>query len=236
MSLPAAAWSRLHELTGAMRPGGLSLTERALSFCALPAGARVLDVGCGPGATLGYLRQHHLTAVGIDASAPFLRSGRRGNAGLLLAQAVGERLPFASGSLDAVWAECSLSVMRGDQALSEFARVLKLGGMLVLADLYLRRPEGASELHRLWPGGCLAGAWSQPELHGRLDTHGFRTLLWEDHTVALRQLVGQWVMAGGSPGEFWCQSGCGNALLDCEEVRQAISAARPGYFLAVAQC
>ena len=39
----------IREATGdIIRPGGLALTDRALALCQLPAGARVLDVGCGP--------------------------------------------------------------------------------------------------------------------------------------------------------------------------------------------
>lgn len=42
-----------------IRPGGLRLTERALEFCRFPAQVPVLDVGCGNGATVHYLRTVH---------------------------------------------------------------------------------------------------------------------------------------------------------------------------------
>ena len=49
--------SPILEVAGeAMRPGGLMLTDRALEFCALPIGSRVLDVGCGPAASIEHLR------------------------------------------------------------------------------------------------------------------------------------------------------------------------------------
>ena len=45
----------LEEVTGGLvRPGGLALTDRAMGHCGFGAGARVADVGCGAGATVGH--------------------------------------------------------------------------------------------------------------------------------------------------------------------------------------
>ena len=237
MSLDPAGWPRIGQLTGGViRPGGLCLTERALAFCALPPGSTVLDVGCGPGATVEYLTRCDLTTVGVDPSTSFLRSGRRRNGELWLAQASGEQLPLANGTMDAVLAECTLSIIEhADQTLAEFLRVLKPGGKLALSDIYLRQTEGILALRRLPLTGCLAGAQSRQELASRLGTHGFRTLLWEDHSAALRQLAGQLIMAGHSVEQFWCQASCADMRPALQELKQAISAAKPGYFLLVAE-
>ncbi len=238
MSPSLDGWRRVHHLTGGViRPGGLDLTERALAFCSLQSGARVLDVGCGAGATVKYLSCHGLSAAGVDASAQFFRSDLQRNSEPLLVQAMGERLPLSSGIMDAVLAECSLSVVgHADQALAEFFRVLKPGGKLVISDLYLRRAEGAFSLRRLPLTGCLAGARSQEELAAQLDARGFRILLWEDHSVALRQLAAQLIMAGSAVEQFWCEVSCAGVRPDPEELKRAISAAKPGYFLLVAEC
>ena len=56
-----------------MRPGGLILTERAFSFAELASGSRVLDLGCGLGATLRHLSADYgLAAFGVDVSSPLL--------------------------------------------------------------------------------------------------------------------------------------------------------------------
>lgn len=232
----ANGWCRIHQITGGViRPGGLDLTERALAFCSLLPGATVLDVGCGPGATLDYLLNHDLVAIGVDLSVPFLRLGRQRNLGLSFAQAMGERLPLASGTMDAVLAECSLSVIeQADRALDEFFRVLKPGGRLIISDLYLRQPEGIPGLRRLPLAGCIAGAQSRQELASRLGARGFRVLLWEDHSAAYRQMAAQLIMAGGSPEQLWCPASCADMRPD-PEVRRAISVAKPGYFLLVAE-
>lgn len=216
-----------------LRPGGLELTERALSLCSLPPGSRVLDVGCGTGATVEHLAvSHRLSAIGVDPSARFLQEGRGTNPHLL--QAPGERLPLSSGSVDAVLAECTLSLMADlDRALAECHRVLRPQGLLAVTDLYARQPAGAAALHRLPLCSCLSGALPQEELVARLQAQGFEVLLWEDHSAALKQFTAQLIMAHGSLDRFWRQMvppGAGVA-----QIGPAIAAARPGYFLLVAR-
>lgn len=97
----------------------------------LPAGARVADVGCGPGHHTALLRERGLRVAGFDLSLQMLCA--RGVPGV--AQADMRALPLASGSLDAVWsAAAMLHVPRPDvpQVLGEFGRVLRPGGRLVL--------------------------------------------------------------------------------------------------------
>ncbi|HQN18296.1 MAG TPA: methyltransferase domain-containing protein, partial [Syntrophobacteraceae bacterium] len=97
---------------GCMRPGGTSLTETALSRCSFPAGARLLDVGCGCAGTVECLLGHRFNAFGIDPSLTALRQGLERNDSLPLISAVGENLPFADGAWDGVFLECVLSIIR----------------------------------------------------------------------------------------------------------------------------
>jgi arsenite methyltransferase len=218
-----------------LRPGGLTLTDKALALCRLPAGARVLDVGCGSGASVGHLiAQHHLAAIGLDVSAVLLQPGRRRNPVLPLLQAMGERLPVSSGGLDAVLAECSLSLIADvDQALAEFWRVLKPGGHLILSDVYARNPEGLLALRRLPFESCLRSAMSQQDIAAKLRTHGFQIAVWQDHSEALKHLAGQLILLHGSMAQFWCRAT--SACLDPLDVQLAIRKARPGYYLLIAQ-
>lgn len=123
-----------------LRPGGLELTEKALSVCSFPPGARVLDIGCGTASTVEYLvARHGFRALGLDPSLVMLESGLKRNATLPVVQAAGEDLPFRECVWDGIMAECSLSVAR-DAAfvLRECYRVLKDGGKLLVCDLYRR--------------------------------------------------------------------------------------------------
>jgi arsenite methyltransferase len=227
----------IRRVTGeAIRPGGLALTERALTCLSPPAGARVLDVGCGAGATVDYLLSdgHNLFALGLDPSGLLMRSGCRKRPGLPLLQGQGEYLPIADGEIDVILAECSLSVMADvDRALAEFRRVLRSGGTIVVSDVYARNLAGIPALRQLPVACCLRGAASRQEITGRLQAHGFRILLWEDHSDVLKQLAVRIIMAHGSMARFWCQTTGEHA--DASHIQPVIARSKPGYFLFVAQ-
>ena len=211
-----------------LRPGGLTLTDEALAACGLPPAAWVMDVGCGAGATVAHLRgRHSLAAVGIDASAVLLASGRSRESALPLALGRGERLPISDRVLDAVLAECSLSGMADvDAALAEFRRVLKPGGRLVLADLYARAPDGHSRPRERQPVSCLRGALTRTEIEGKLAEQGFDLAIWQDRSEAVKVLAARLILAGVSPAQFW-----GGA---CGDAAATIACLKPGYYWLIA--
>ncbi len=226
----------MRDVAGDMiRPGGLALTDHALAYCGLPAGAQVLDVGCGPGASVEHLiAQHHLSALGVDPSALLLRDGRRRTDSLPLVQSLGEHLPFATNSFDAILTECSLSVIKDpDMALTEFRRVLRNNGYLVLSDIYARNPHGVAALRNLNIDSCLSGAMLQDEVTNMVRRHGFVVTLWEDHTEALKVFTARLIWSQESIQQLWRRT-----LPSCAEasdVQTAIAHSRPGYYVLIAQ-
>jgi SAM-dependent methyltransferase len=92
---------------------------------------RILDIGCGTGATMDYLR-HYGTPHGIDLSELPLRfSRRRGHRRTLRASAA--ELPFDSESFDLVTALDVIEHLDDDkQCLTEIRRVLKPGSPAVI--------------------------------------------------------------------------------------------------------
>lgn len=211
------------------------MTERAISFCSLPEGARVLDVGCGSGATIEYLiARHGLEAVGLDRSTKLITAGLERNTGLPFVLGNGERIPLVNGQMDVVLAECTLSLMDGpDRALFEFHRVLHPGGYLIVTDIYARQPENAFELNKLPLSSCLSGALPRQELDELVKKNHFKILLWEDHTAALKRLAAQLIMAHGSMESFWRCMAPSDGKSSC--IQQAVTSARPGYFLLIAK-
>jgi SAM-dependent methyltransferase len=224
----------LRDMAGeTIRPGGLALTGEALTMCALPAGAKVLDVGCGAGATVKHMMGAYcLRVFGLDLSAQLLRSRQQENAALPLVQGRGQRLPIGTGVLDAVIAECTLSAMvDADQALAEFERVLKPDGVLIVSDIYARNAEGLSAAP-LPPDTCLSGTHSQAQISERLHAHGFKIAVWQDRSSALKQLAVQLILSHGSLQQFWQETTSPEGALAIE---RATTLAKLGYYLLLAK-
>ena len=114
--------------------GRRRILTRLIAELGLPAGARVLDVGCGTGANGPVLAAQGRFAVGIDASPVPLGlagTGERGHAARLRGDAT--RLPFADASFDLVVALDVLEHLIDDTgAAREMRRVLKPGGALIV--------------------------------------------------------------------------------------------------------
>lgn len=223
----------LRQVTGpALRPGGLALTQRALEQCRFAPGARVLDIGCGLGASAGHLAQAQgLRVLGLDLSAKMLSEARRSHGALPLIRARAEAIPLAADSLDGVFLECVLSLTPRPQAvLAECRRVLRPQGKLVLSDLYLRHPSEAV------PGpplpGCLGGARGQEAWRALVQDAGLELTAWEDHSPLLRQLAARLAWAHGSTAALWGACGGGE---DCRSLAARAARVRPGYFLLLAR-
>jgi arsenite methyltransferase len=215
-----------------MRPGGLQLTERALAVCSFPSGSRLLDIGCGTGITVEYLaRRNGYAAVGMYPSAVLLAKGLGRNPRLPLVCSAGESLPLAEASRDGVFLECSLSVCADpDRVLAECGRILKKGGRLVVSDVYRRDPCDRPESPAGLSAGCFSGAFDRDGLCGTLSALGFRVLLWEDHTEALKYFAARLILSGGPAASLR-----GGAFHACAGEGAARREGRPGYFLLIAE-
>ncbi len=190
---------RAADVAPALRPGGLHTTAWALDACGLHTGACLLDVGCGAGATLRFLRGRGYACRGVDVSDSMLAAAASGGAEVQKASA--SALPFGEGLFDGVLFECSLSAMQDrDGALGEACRVLKPGGFLLLCDLFAPGP-GA---HVGWPA---PGPLDSSLLF--LERTGFRLLCRQDFTREMRAFYAQMVFSLGEAEArqaFW--GGC----------------------------
>ena len=117
------------------RKASIEAAERAC-----PVGGRILDVGVGTGISLpDYARTNRI--VGVDYSEPMLRKARERVIEHKLdnvecvAVMDAKQLGFADASFDVVVAQYVITAVPEPEAtLDEFARVLKLGGEIVLVN------------------------------------------------------------------------------------------------------
>jgi len=105
----------------------------------ITAGARILDVACGTGNTAIPLARRGATVTGVDIAPNLLVQARERAAGENLAiqfdEGDAEQLPYADASFDAVTTMFgAMFAPRPDLVAAEFARVLKPGGLLAMAN------------------------------------------------------------------------------------------------------
>lgn len=108
---------------------------------ALPAGARVLDAGCGSGVVARAMATRFgLLVAGVDVLDVLLAEARRLSARAALADRTAftggdyHRLPFGDGEFDGAYSmETLVHSYDPRRALAEFHRVLRPGGRLVFS-------------------------------------------------------------------------------------------------------
>jgi SAM-dependent methyltransferase len=123
-------------------PGSAADTRRALALAGTGGAARVLDIGCGPGAAsltlLAALPEARVTAV--DLHPPFLAQAERRVAAAGHAARFGTcvadmaALPFADASFDLLWCEGAAYITGVPQALAAWRRLIAPGGRLVFSE------------------------------------------------------------------------------------------------------
>jgi len=127
------------------RPYGLQV-ERVMEIVGsygLPAGARILDAGCGTGNYLVRLCEHGYQVLGLDTAGHMLARARKkihrlarsaGRSAQLHQSSLESALPLADQAFDCIVSINALYMIEDPQsALREFRRVLRPGGLLVLS-------------------------------------------------------------------------------------------------------
>ena len=136
----------------------------------LPAGARVLDLGCGPGFYAEKLAEWGFEADATDASAEMVgRAARR--PGVTAWQARFDELD-AEGAYDGVWANFSLLHLPKSEMPDVLARIRRAGkpDMALHVGLKMGEGEGPDKIGRFY------AYYGEEELVGLLNAAGFEVV------------------------------------------------------------
>src|SRR5687767_7796827 len=109
------------------------LAPQLIDLARLAPHAKVLDVGCGPGALTTELvaRVGAASVSAVDPSEPFVAAVRARNPGIDVQLAAAEALPYDDGAFDAALAQLVVHLMADPAAgLREMVRVTRPGGVV----------------------------------------------------------------------------------------------------------
>ena len=245
---------------GICRPGGLALTDRLFLYVQRyrpewnESKIRLLDVGCGNGDSVRHLQKDHPAwdVRGIDPliEAPSWKTEPHAEAGRetcgpvcsgRLCRGVAEEIPLPDQSVDILLLECVFGKLKDPEAaLTEFLRVLKPEGLLLISDLYRRphrsetampdsdsgrwekAPEPQTADHSRMKIGALE---SSRHIYERLENTGFHVLEMQDVSRVLGDMVAQAIM-DGTCREL--EQGLGQSLQELKKLRC-------GYYLCAAE-
>ena len=111
--------------------GRRRVLERTIQRLALPAGARILDAGCGSGRNMVDLARHG-TVTGIELSPPSVALARERDRGAVIEGSVLD-MPFDDDAFDLTVSLDVIEHLQDDvAALRELRRVTKPGGVLLV--------------------------------------------------------------------------------------------------------
>ena len=160
--------AHLYAATG-LKPGTME-REMLLFAGYLPPGARVLDVGCGPGRDLVEMKAMGFEVTGVDNSKELLAMVPEG---IDTVNADFRSIPLPDASCEGVWACASLMHLPRPEmpkALAEVRRLLRVGGHFLIS---IKEGVGEAMVADKGMEGRFFTYYTSEELDGLLGEAGF---------------------------------------------------------------
>lgn len=218
----------IHDCLGdALRPGGLELTETALKYCSFSKEDYLLDLGCGLGSTINYIKNNYDYSIcGLDISDKLSSMARELNENTEIYMCSAENTLFEKNTFNGVLAECTLSLMDDtEKVIQEVSRILKNNGYFVISDIYARNTEFLNEFKGSSINTCLKNPFNIIELKKLLYKNGFSIKLEEMHDNLIIQTLADIIFKGGTFEKLHINDNFRNLLIK----------SKLGYFLIVAR-
>ncbi len=134
-------WARLYDLVARYTPGIPQLRRRGARACQLEPGDTVVEVGCGTGANLPYLREEvgpDGTVIGLDFTGPVLERAQALTAGddtVHVIRADATQPPLEFDGVDAILATFVVGMLdEPAAAVDRWCDLVGSGGHVVLAN------------------------------------------------------------------------------------------------------
>ena len=157
----------------------------------LPAGARLLDLGCGGGQDAGDLGRRGHRVVGLDRTSALLLLGRHRHPSLPLVRADLRDLPFQAMSFDGLWAAAVLMHLPKPDArriLADLCKLVRPGGLFAATVTYGVKSRLVTAG---WVPGRYFARWKKDELARAVCRAGWTIL--ELEVVTNRERKGRWL-------------------------------------------
>jgi len=168
------------------------LYEKVLEFAEISNTKTVGIIGSSTGSMPLFIAPRARKVIGIDLSKESLRFAERrtkqlGVTNIEYKKGDAESLPLEDRSVDVVLSDCVINLVPDKQvAFNEIHRILKEGGILVIADPVRKKPlkETSDELLT----GCIAGTVAKEDYTRMLGKAGFGNIIISDITELARKI------------------------------------------------
>jgi ubiquinone/menaquinone biosynthesis C-methylase UbiE len=153
--------------------------ERQEFLRSMPARAKVLDCGCGPGFDTENFARMGYKVTAIDLSEKFVMFTKKRVPQAQVLKMDMRALDFSDGSFDGIWASFSLLHIRAadiEQTLAGFKRLLRASGILAAA---LHRGAKTAWVKTIISGmerDTFVQEWLQSDIEGIVRNSGFNIL------------------------------------------------------------
>lgn len=170
--------------------GSLDATQELLDMTGIKSGQRVIDLGCGVGATPVYLAQElQSQIIGMDLIESMLHRAQERAAAFLVLDltpflaADARYLPFPDNCFDVVLLESVIVFFKNKvRAIQEYFRVLKPGGSLGFTEMTWLKPPTQSYVD-LFLKSAFVTSHQMDEWKGFLTEAGFENVVGQEYAI-----------------------------------------------------